>query len=365
MGDTIFVRHGRLHYFAREALKRLRLPAPHASKVGDALIAADLAGVDGEGMRRLPFFASRIGAGLINHAADIQIVQQDQATALIDGDNGMGHVVATRSMEIAMSLAKRYGIAAVATRQSNDFGMAGYYARLALADQMAGIVLSNAVPTMIPTYGKTPMLGSNPIAIAIPAPEDDAPFVLDMATTAVSRPALEDAKRSGETIPLGVALDPAGRVTDDPGKALAAMRLLPLGGRPETGSHKGYGLALTADILAGVLSGASFGQKLAGAEGTHQTVAGIGHFFIVVRLRAFGPWVKFRNRMKDMIHQLTGAPAEGAPRVYYPGEAEFAIEQERRANGIPLDSDVASELEGLARHLDIHDAWKHLVEGKK
>lgn len=365
MGDTIYVRHGRLHYFAREALKRLRLPATHASKVCDALIAADLAGMEGEGMSRLPFFASRIGSGLINHAADIQIVQQDQATVLVDGDNGMGHLVATRSMEIAISLAKRHGVAAVSVRQSNDFGMAGYYARLALAEKMIGIVVSNAVPAMIPTYGTTPMLGSNPLAIAIPAAEDEAPFVLDMATTATSRSALEDALRRQEKIPFGLALDEAGNPTDDPEKALEAMRLLPLGSRMETGSHKGYGLALAVDILSGVLSGGPFGPKLAGAEGAHRGVAGIGHFLLVVQLQAFGPWLRFRNRIKDRMHQLTGAPAEGAPRIYYPGESEFAIEQERRATGIPLDSGVASELEGLARRLDIHDSWKHVVEGKK
>jgi L-2-hydroxycarboxylate dehydrogenase (NAD+) len=365
MGDTIFVRHGRLHYFAREALKRLRLPATHASKVGDALIAADLAGMEGEGMSRLPFFASRIGSGLINHAADIQIVQQDQATALVDGDNGMGHLVAHRSMEIAISLAKRHGVAAVAARQSNDFGMAGYYARMALAEQMIGVVVSNAVPAMLPTYGRTPMLGSNPLAIAIPAAEDDAPFVLDIATTGTSRSALEDSVRRKEKIPLGLALDAAGEPTEDARTALEAMKLLPLGGRTETGSHKGYGLALAIDILSGVLSGGAFGPAVGGAEGSRQNVAGIGHFFLVVRLRAFTPWVRFRNRIKEVLHQLTSAPAAGAPRIYYPGESEFAIEQERRATGIPLDPGVASELEGLARRLDIHDSWTHLVEGKK
>jgi LDH2 family malate/lactate/ureidoglycolate dehydrogenase len=158
------------------------------------------------------------------------------------------------------------------------------------------------------------------------------------------------------------------------------MKLLPLGGRAESGSHKGFGLALAFDILAGVLSGGSFGRHLAGAEGPHPDVADIGHFFIVIRLRAFSPWVKFRNRIKDMMRQLTTAPAEGAPRIYYPGEAEFAIEQERRATGIPLDPGVAWSppgpaptranqdawvLQGLARSLDMHDAWVHLVEGKK
>jgi L-2-hydroxycarboxylate dehydrogenase (NAD+) len=243
--------------------------------------------------------------------------------------------------------------------------MAGYYARMALAEQMIGIVVSNAVPVMLPTYGKTPMLGSNPLAIAIPAAEDDAPFVLDIATTATSRPELEDAVRRKEKIPFGLAVDESGKPTDEPRKALDAMRLLPLGSRPETGSHKGYGLALAIDILTGVLSGGAFGQQLASAEGKHQGVAGIGHFVLVIRLKAFTPWIRFRNRIKDMMHQLTSAPAEGAPRIYYPGESEFAIEQERRATGIPLDSNVASELEGLAKHLDILDSWKHLVEGKK
>ncbi len=230
---------------------------------------------------------------------------------------------------------------------------------------MIGIVVSNAVPTMVPTYGTEPLLGSNPIAIAVPSAEDDAPFVLDMSTTATSRAELEDALRRKAKLPVGLALDSSGEPTKSPKTALEAMRLLPLGSKAETGSYKGYGLGLAVDVLAGVLSGGSFGRELAGAEGKRQDVAGIGHFFLVIRLRAFSPWVKFRNRLKEMLHHLTTAPAKGAPRIYYPGEAEFAIEQERRATGIPLDKDVASELEGLSRRLDMRVAWDHLVEGKK
>lgn len=365
MAETLYVRHGRLHYFVREALKRLRVPATHASRVGDALIAADLAGVEGEGVSRLPVFATRIRTGLINPNPGMKIAHQEEATATIDGDNGMGHVVGMRSMELATELAKQFGVSAVAARNSNDFGMAGYYARLALEEEMVGIVMSNGVPAMVPTYGQTPMLGANPLAIAIPATEDAAPFVLDFATTATSRPSLEDAARRAERIPDDVALDASGKTTHDPLAALEAMHLLPLGGTPASGSHKGFGLALAIDILSGVLSGGAFGRQLARPEGTQHSVAGIGHFFIVIRLRAFGPWVKFRNSITDMMRQLTGAPAKGAPRIYYPGEAEFEIEQERRASGIPITPDVASELEGLSRQLDIHDSWKHLIEGKK
>lgn len=363
--ERLFLRHGRLHFFVREALKRLRLPGPHASRIGDALVAADLAGVEGEGVRRLPFFASRISAGLIQSRAEIRLVEENQATALIDGDNGMGHVVASRGMELAVELAKRHGVGAVAARNSNDFGMAGFYARMALHEQMIGLACSNATPAMLPTYGTRPMLGANPLAIAIPAAESAAPFVLDMATTGTSRAQLEDALRRGEAIPKGLALDAAGKPTEDPKVALEALRLLPLGISPETGSHKGYGLAIAIDVLCGVLSGGSFGPELGGEEAKKPSVAGIGHFFLAMRVRAFTPWIRFRNRIKEMLAQLTRTPAEGAPRVYYPGEDEYALEQERRAAGIPVDPDVAAELSGLARRLDIYDAWEHLVEGKK
>ena len=363
--ETIFVRHGRLHYFVREVLKRLRVPGAHASKAADVFVAADLAGIEGEGVGRLPFVARRITAKLIKPDANIKVAGVEEAVATIDGDNGLGHAIGVQAMELAVKTAKRYGVSAVAVRRSNDFGAAGYYARLALEEQLIGVAMSNAMPAMLPTYGAETALGTNPLAIAIPTEEGTPPFVLDMATTATSRPTLEEAIRLKETISPDVALDASGKPTTDPKTALEAMRLLPLGSNPESGSHKGYGLALAVDILSGVLSGGSFGKELAGAEGTHPSVAGIGHFFMAFRIRSFGPWVRFRNRIKEMMDSLVKTPASGAPRVYYPGEAEFAIEQDRRANGIPLEPRVADELEGLARERDIYDAWEHLVEGKK
>jgi len=365
MSETLYVRHGRLHYFVREVLKRLRVPAPQASKIGDALVAADLAGVEADGVRRLPYFASRLSTGLINPTASVQVTHQEEATATVEGDNGMGHVVAMRSMETAITMAKRFGVAAVSARNSNDFGMAGYYSRLALEEQMIGIAMSNGSPAMVPTYGKAPALGENPLSIAIPAGEDAPPFVLDMATTGTSRHQLEDAVRRREKIPLGMALDADGRATDDPARALEHMHLLPLGSRPETGSHKAFGLALAIDILSGVVSGSNNGPLMAQGSAGGRDVAGLGHFFIAIRLRAFGPWIKFRNSIKQMMELLTSAEADGAPRIYYPGEAEFEIDQERRASGIPIDAAAASELQGLSRRLDIHDSWKHVVEGRK
>ena len=359
MSEILYVRHGRLHYFVRETLKRLRMPAMHASKVGDVLVAANLAGIEGEGVSRLPYFASKISSGLINSNANIRLTHQEDATACLDGDNGMGHLVASRSMEIAIALAKQHGVSAVSSRNSNDFGMAGYYARLALEDQMLGLVASNATPTMVPTYGKDPLLGENPLAIAIPTTEDLAPFVLDIAMTATSRHQLEDAIRHDDRIEKGLALNANGFSTDDPKVALENLRLLPLGSHPKTGSHKGYGLALAIQILCDVVaSGAT-------TQGAQRDVAGVGHFFIAIRLRAFGPWIKFRNKIKELIDHLKTSPSTGAPQIYYPGEAEFDIEQERRATGIPLDFKTQSELSGLAKQLDIKDSWEHLIEGRK
>jgi LDH2 family malate/lactate/ureidoglycolate dehydrogenase len=283
----------------------------------------------------------------------------------MDGDNGPGPVIAQAAMELALAKAKRHGVAVVAVRRSNDFGMAGHYARMALSQQMIGIAMSNASPMVVPPGGSRSTVGSNPLAIAIPAAEGTCPFVLDIATSVTSKGKIEEAKRRGEAIPNGWALDSSGQPTTDPQVAIEALRLLPLGGQPETASHKGYGLGLAIDILCGVLSGGSFGPELSGAEGYKPGVAKIGHLFAAIRIRAFGPYVQFRNRIDHMLRKLTSKRDSTVPRVYYPGEPEFEMEQHRRAEGIPLSPAVATELEGIARGLELRDAWEHLLEGRK
>jgi LDH2 family malate/lactate/ureidoglycolate dehydrogenase len=277
----------------------------------------------------------------------------------------MGPVVATTAMELALNKAKRHGAAAVAVRRSNDFGMAGYYARMALSEQMIGLAMSNASPMVVPVHGSRSMLGTNPVAIAIPTAEGTSPFVLDISTSVTSKGKIEELGKKSESLPKGWALDKLSRPTTEPEAALQALRLLPLGSRPETGSHKGYGLALAVDILCGVLSGGSFGLELSGAEGYRPQMARLGHFFAAVRIRAFGPYVRFRNRVDEMLTKLRSATDAGAPRIYYPGEPEYEMEQDRRANGIPLPPDVSSQLDGIARGLELRDAWEHLLEGRK
>jgi LDH2 family malate/lactate/ureidoglycolate dehydrogenase len=230
---------------------------------------------------------------------------------------------------------------------------------------MIGIAMSNASPMVLPPGGTRSMLGTNPIAIAIPASENVSPFVLDMSTSVVSKAKLEEAEKSNRPIPEGWALDSANRPTTDPATALEALRLLPLGSQPETGSHKGYGLALAIDVLCGVLSGGGFGLELAGAEGRKPGVARIGHFFLALRIRAFGPYVNFRNRIDELLTKLTKKTSSDASRIFYPGEPEFEMEQLRRAHGIPIPGDLSARLEGLANGLDLADAWEHLLESRK
>lgn len=361
--ETVYIRPGRLHYFVREVLKRFRVPAKDASKVADMLVAADLAGVEGEGAARLPFHVERLSSGLVNPTPNIQTVHQAPAVATMDGDNGLGPVVAMAAMELALTKARREGVAAVAVRQSNDFGMAGFYARMALPRQMIGLAMSNTSPMVIPARGRRSTLGTNPIAVAIPTTEGTSPFVLDMSTSVASKGKIEELAKRHELLPEGWALDSSSQPTRDPEKALQALRFLPLGSRLENGSYKGFGLGLAVDILCGVLSNGSFGLELSGAEGHRPDVAKLGHFFAAIRIRAFGPYVRFRNRIDEMLRKLKSE--SGADRIYYPGEPEHEAEQARRANGIPLAPQLAGELQGIARGLELQDAWEHLLEGRK
>ncbi len=363
--EILYVRPGRLHYFVREILKRLRVPAQDATKVADMMVAADLAGMDSEGVARLPFHVERLSSGLVNPVANLKTLHQSTSAATVDGDNGLGPVVASYAMDLALTKAKREGSAAVAVRRSNDFGMAGFYARRALERQMIGIAMSNASPSVLPPGGTRSMLGTNPLAIAVPASENVSPFVLDMSTSVASRGKIEEAHTEKRTIPEGWALDSENRPTTDPATALEALRFLPLGSRPETGSHKGYGLALAIDILCGVLSGSGFGLELAGADGQKPDVARIGHFFFALKIGAFGPYVNFRNRIDELLTKLTRKTSSDAPQIYYPGEPEYEMEQLRRAHGIPIPGNVSTRLAGMANGLDLADAWEHLLESRK
>lgn len=314
MAETLFVHPGKLHYLVREIFKRLRVPPKDASTIAEAVVAADLAGVESQGAARIPFYVDRLSARLVNPTPEIKVVQETAAAATIDGDNGPGPVVGAKAMELAVMKAARNGVAAVAVRKSNQLGMLGYYARMALPEKMAGIAMTNDVPAVVPPGGSSPFHGVNPAAIAIPGKEDKSPFVLDFT----------------------------GREVDS-GRQRAEM-------------------GLAVEILCGILSEGSFGPELSGAEGDHPEVAHIGHFFAAIQIEAFGPWLRFRNRIDEMLKKLK---ASSGSSVYYPGEPEYEAEEDRRANGIPIPGPVASRLEGVARGLGLRDAWDQLLATRK
>jgi LDH2 family malate/lactate/ureidoglycolate dehydrogenase len=313
MTETLLVHPGKLHYFAREIFKRLRVPPQDASKIADVLVAADLAGMESEGVARLPFYADRLSARLVNPTPSPEVVEERGGAVTLDGDNGPGPVVGIRAMELAIKIAGRNGVAAVAVRNSNQPGMLGYYARMALNEQMIGLAMTNDRPSVIPPGSERPLYGANPLALAIPAKEGKSPFRLDFTTSSVD--------------------------------------------------VKGYGLGVAVDIVSGILAGGSFGDELSGAEGDHPGVAHIGHFFAALRIEAFGSFAHFRDRIDVLLKKISFSDPAGS--VHYPGELLFETEEERRASGIPIASSVSSKLEGLARSLDLKDAWDHVLASRK
>jgi len=257
----------------------------------------------------------------------------------------MGMVIGHRAMEMAIHKAKSAGIAVVAVRNSRHYGMSAYYGMMALAHDMIGIAMTNASRQVVPTFGREAHFGTNPICFAVPA-DRELPFVLDMATTTAAAGKLELAARLGKAIPGGWALDENAVETTDPRIAQKARRLLPLGGTRESGSHKGYGLAILVEILCGVLTGTLT------ALNADQDPR--GHFFGAIRVDAFRPVQEFKRDMDRLIHELKSTPpVEGEERVYVAGEIEFETARERARHGIPLLKSVIEGLKGVSQQLSV------------
>ena len=265
---------------------------------------------------------------------------------MIDGGGGIGLVVGTRAMTMAIEKARAAGIGLVAVRNSRHYGAAGNYARMALAHDMIGFSVTNSDKLVVPTYGRESRIGTNPIGVAVPAGAEP-PFLLDMATSTVPLGKIMLARRNGLALPVGWAADRNGVPTTDPEVAFSALRLLPLGGTPEQGSHKGYGLGVVVDVLAGVLSGAgvAVGQGLGGQ---------VGHFFAALRVDLLRPLDAFKAGMDEYLRALRETPtAPGHDRVFYAGLMEHESEVARRRDGIPLHRDVVGYLDRLAGELGL------------
>ncbi len=342
-----------LHTFTRQVFLSMGCTSQHATLAADVLIKADLRGIDSHGVARLIGYVRLWEKERINSRPDIKIVHETATTATVDGDAGLGLVVAPFAMEIAMKKAELYGTGWVAVKNSNHFGIAAYHAMQAVERNMIGLSMTNASPLVAPTFSKERMLGTNPICYAFPAGEFP-PVVIDMATSAAANGKLEIAQRNNEVLPDGWVQDAEGKGTNNAYALKEGGSLLPLGTDRTHGSHKGFGLSSAVDILSAVLSGANYGpwappfvSFLEPAE--NAPGQGLGHFVGAMRVDGFRPIEDYKKNIDQWINRFKNAtPINENQRVIIPGEPEYEAEQINAKHGIPVNNKVLEDLETLA-----------------
>ena len=350
--------YDRLRDFAFKVFKKMGCPEHEAKIASKTLVSADLRGVDSHGVARLSGYVRLWEANRINPKPDIKIVHETPSTAVVDGDAGLGLVVGPAAMKIAMEKARSVGTGWVPVKNSNHFGIAGFHSMLALEEDMIGISMTNASPLVAPTWSKERMLGTNPIAVAIPA-GSEPPFVADFATTTAANGKLEILQRKKEDTPSGWIQDKDGNPSTNAFGVKEGGALLPLGSDREHGSHKGYCLGSIVDIFSAVLSGASYGpwappfvSFLPLAD--NMPGEGLGHFFGAMRIDAFQPKEEFKKHMDNWIQRFrTADTVEGQEAVLVPGDPERILEKERMKTGIDLLKPVEDDLMRLAEKFEL------------
>jgi LDH2 family malate/lactate/ureidoglycolate dehydrogenase len=316
--------------------------------VADVLVESDLRGIDSHGVPRLKrLYVDRILAGAIDVDAELTVVRETTATITFDAQHGLGPLMAYRAMERCIVKARDAGICLATVGHSDHFGIAGYYATMALAHPgMAGIAMTNASPLLVPTFARDAALSTAPIAAAFPAGQE-LPFVLDAATTSVAWGKIEIARRLGEPLPLGLAVDAEGEPVTDP---FAARALMPLGGERKTSGQKGYGLALLVEMLCSQLSGSLWSKHVVYSRGDTTRPADTSHAFIAINVEAFRPLDDFLGSVDEMLGDLRAMPpAAGHERVMVPGDPEALARADRIERGIPLHDGVVAELRQLGQ----------------
>ncbi len=345
--------------FCRDALMAAGAPERDAELVAASLTTADARDSGSHGVvRLLPIYIRRLQAGATKANPDIQVVRRHGVSALVDGDAGLGQVVGSRAMQLAIATAREHGAGVVAVRNSSHFGTGAFFVEQAIRDGMVGIAMSNATPNMSVAGGRGRFLGTNPFTIGVPGPGDQ-PLLLDMATSVVARGKIVMAEKEGRTIPSGWAIDGDGYATED---ATAALR----GAVLAMGGYKGAGLALMIDVLAGVLSGAAFGPHvvdLYDQTGRHQDV---GHLFVAISVDAFMPLAEFRTRVGQFMAEVREQPRlPGVEQIFLPGQLEQEAELRAADHGIALTAAGWDELNTLAHTLGVASPATRVASAQK
>ena len=358
MAETAFS-YQILHQFSKQIFSSIGCSDEDATLAADVLLSADLRGVDSHGIARLSGYVRLWEVKRINPNHSIKIIHETPSTAVVDGDSGLGLVVAPKAMQIAIEKAKAAGTGWVSVQNSNHFGIAGYHAMMALQEDMVGIAMTNASALVAPTFSKERLLGTNPIAVAIPA-GSEAPFVGDMATTTAANGKLEILQRKGLDTPAGWVQDQNGNPVTDAHALKNGGALLPLGSDVTHGSHKGYALGSVVDIFSAILSGANYGPWVPPFPAyvpmpENQPGKGIGHFFGAMRIDAFRKAEDFKKDMDQWLRRFRSSiPVQGQSRVMVPGDPEREYEAERRVSGIPLLRPVVKDLKELGEKFGIN-----------
>ncbi len=347
MSSPIQVSFAQLRQFITTAMTQLGLPPADAAVVGRLMAEADLQGSDGHGVIRLPQYARRIRAGGINVTPRIKVVQERPGMALLDGDNGMGHLVMQRAAQMAIEKARVCGVAWVGTQFSNHAGPASLYARMPMAQNMIGLYFAVGNANHLPPWGGLDMLlSTNPIAVALPGGEEP-PVVLDMATTVAAYGKVKAKAQRGETMPLGWMIDRLGQPLTDPKRAEEGF-LMPIGG------YKGYGLALIVGLLAGTLNGAAMGKDVIDFNHDDTSVTNTGQSILAIDLSAFGDVDAFKARVDRLVRELRDSERmPGVERIWLPGEQSHERRAHYEREGIPLAPALMTQLDMVALELGV------------
>ncbi len=355
--DQLFT-YEQLSSFAKSIFLKIGCSKTDANTATETLLSADLRGVDSHGVARLSGYVRLWETQRVNATPQIKVIHETPSTAVVDGDAGLGLVVAPFAMQVAIDKAKNVGTGWVSVQNSNHYGIAGHHAMMALPYDMIGISMTNASALVAPTFSKEKMLGTNPIAVAIPAGKEAA-FVADFATTTAANGKLEILQRKNKPVPTGWVQTKEGGESLNANELKDGGALLPLGGNREGSSHKGYMLGSIVDIFSGVLSGANYGPWVPPFPAyipmpANMPGKGIGHFFGAMRIDAFRPADDFKKDMDRWIQAFkNAAPINDNEKVIIPGEPEIAIEIERRSFGIPVGNMVVEDLKKLGEKFGV------------
>ena len=360
MSETDFIAVDVIKNFMIDVFQGLGVPEKDARICADVLISSDLRGIESHGVGRLKYYYDRIVAGVHLTQTEIEIVNETETTALIDGHHGMGHVIAHNAMRMAIEKARQYGLGAVTVRNGTHFGIAGYYPLMAAREGMMGLTVTNARPSIAPTFGTEPMLGTNPIAFAAPS-DMDYPFCFDGATSIAQRGKIEVAARAEKPVPEGWVIDARGNPATDPNQILKDMgqaqaALLPLGGAGELlAGYKGYDLATIVEILSASLCGGVFMKDLLGfaPDGSRRPYM-LGHFFLAIDIEHFIPLELSQQITGQIMRTLQASrKAPGHDRIYVAGEKEYEKQAIIRKQGIPVNKNLRQELQTMRNALNI------------